>query len=45
MARTFSARFDSECNGCYGAIFEGDEVGYLDGEVVCETCLTEAEDA
>ena len=45
MARTFSARFDSECNGCYGAIWEGDEVGWLNGEVVCETCLIEGEAA
>lgn len=45
MAHTFSARFDSECNGCYSAIFEGDEVGWLDGEVVCETCVTEGGEA
>lgn len=39
MARTFTARFDSECNGCFNTIFEGDEAGWKDGEVVCEQCL------
>ncbi|MFF3151879.1 hypothetical protein [Streptomyces sp. NPDC057910] len=39
MPATFTARFDSECNGCGTRIEEGDTAGYLDDEVVCEDCL------
>lgn len=44
MPFTFAARFDSECNECFCDIYEGDEVGWLDGQVVCEACLN-AQDA
>jgi hypothetical protein len=44
MARTFTACYDSECNGCFCDIYEGDEIGWLDGEVVCESCLESEDD-
>lgn len=36
--RTYTARFDSECAACGGAVFEGDEYAWLDGEVVHPQC-------
>jgi hypothetical protein len=39
MAKTFSARFDSECDHCCHDIYEGDEAGWRDGVVVHEECL------
>ena len=41
MPRTFTARFDSECGHCFGTIFEGDEVGWRDDEVVHDQCMEE----
>lgn len=41
MARTFDARFDSECDECGCEIYEGDEVGWLDGTVVHAVHLEE----
>jgi hypothetical protein len=43
MARTFSARFDSECDECGCDIWEGDEVGWRDGSVVHEDCMEDGE--
>lgn len=39
----FTARFDSECAECLITIFEGDEAGYVSGEVCCESCCDDAE--
>jgi alkyl hydroperoxide reductase subunit AhpF len=44
MPRTFTARFDSDCKHCDGPISEGDEIAYIDDEIACETCVSEAED-
>lgn len=38
MPRTFTARYDGECAECYADIAEGDEIGYVDGEICCESC-------
>lgn len=40
---TFRAAFDSECETCDGAIFEGDEIGYLLDETKpsCIDCILE----
>lgn len=40
----FTARFDSRdgCPNCGGPISEGDGVGYVDGEVNCGSCYSEA---
>lgn len=43
MARTFTAAYDGECAECYGAIFEGDEIGYVDDEVCCAACCEAAD--
>lgn len=42
MGARFIARFHGECGECDGAIFEGDEAGYMEGEVWCANCLNEA---
>jgi len=35
----FSARFDSECDGCGGQIYEGDRIARtVNGEYICERC-------
>lgn len=34
----FIASFDSPCGECLGWVFEGDQVRYKDGDVVCEDC-------
>ena len=39
---TFTARYHGECQICDGAIFPGDTAGYVDDEIACEECLTEA---
>lgn len=36
------AGFDSRCPGCGEQIWEGDEIGLVDGEWVCETCTEDA---
>lgn len=41
MARTFTAAYDGECSNCDCAIFQGDEIGYVDDEVCCEKCCEE----
>lgn len=40
---TFRAGFDSECDECGCMILEGDEVGWNDGVVVHEECMSEEE--
>lgn len=42
--RTFTARFDSECAHCGGDIEEGDEIAYVDDEIACEDCVSQADD-
>lgn len=42
--KRFTARYDSECNGCLGEIWEGDEAGYVEGEVMCELCCDVEDD-
>lgn len=44
MPRTFTARFDSECQHCGASITEGDEIAYLDDEIACEDCVADAGD-
>lgn len=39
--RTFTASFDGECEMCDGDIQCGDDIAYLDDEVVCEECWLE----
>jgi formylmethanofuran dehydrogenase subunit E len=38
----FVARFDSDCQTCGDLITEGDDAGYVDDEVVCGNCYSEA---
>lgn len=38
----FLARYDGRCPGCDEPIYEGDRVGWVDGEVCCEDCVGEA---
>lgn len=40
----FEARYDSDCKCCGEMIYEGDEAGYVDDEVCCQTCCNDAED-
>lgn len=42
--RKFEARFDSECEACYGPIEEGDMIAYLEGDErpSCEECVDDA---
>jgi hypothetical protein len=40
----FTARYDSECNECFGDIWEGDQARYKEGEVVCEECGSTGDD-
>lgn len=39
----FVAGFDGECAHCYGAIFDGDVIGYLEDEIACGECILEHE--
>lgn len=45
MAFTFPAAYDGECNNCGFAFMAGDEIGWIDGEIACEDCVYESEDA
>jgi len=38
----FIARFESECAECIVLLMPGDEVGYVDNEVVCFDCYEDA---
>ena len=46
----FRASFDSECvsmiagRQCDGDISEGDEIGYVDDEIACESCCDHAQE-
>ena len=40
---TYPAYSDTECEGCGLNIWEGDEIGFVDGEKVCERCWEEEE--
>lgn len=44
MARvsTFTARYEGWCAHCPNMIEPGDEVCYLDDEIACEECTTQA---
>lgn len=44
MARTFTARYDGECSECFCEISEGDEIGYVDDEICCESCCESRQD-
>lgn len=39
MPRTFEARYDGECKHCLTDIQEGDEIGYVNDEIACESCF------
>lgn len=39
----FTASFESDCGHCFGQIYEGDQIRYLDGQVACEDCVQEDE--
>lgn len=41
----FDAAFDSDCAECGADIEAGDHVGYVDDEVVCESCYDAAAEA
>lgn len=36
-----SARFDGKCKCCEMEISEGDQIGRVDGEWCCESCVEE----
>lgn len=42
--RRFRAAYPGDCNSCLAEFDEGEEVGYVDDELVCEACCDE-EDA
>lgn len=37
--RTFEARYSGRCTSCGEHWEEGDEIAYVDDELVCEWCL------
>ncbi len=37
-----SARYDGKCPGCGEQICEGDRIGRVDGDWVCENCVEDA---
>lgn len=39
---TVRAFNDTECDICFLDIWEGDEIGWVDGEKACENCWEEA---
>lgn len=39
--RTITARFDSECPVCDGAIYAGEPITGMDGDWVCEDCAND----
>lgn len=41
----FYARFDSECEACFGLIVMGDQAGYMGSEVWCDDCLDTVEES
>lgn len=43
--KTFTAVYDGSCNECGDDIFEGDEIAYLDDDVVCADCWRESVDS
>jgi hypothetical protein len=45
FSRLFYASYSSDCNQCGGCIDEGDLVGYVESELMCEPCYTELQDA
>lgn len=44
MPHTFTASFPGRCASCNDRIEPGDEIGYVDDEVCCETCVDAADD-
>lgn len=40
--QTFVAVYDGHCAECDDDIFSGDEIAYLDDQVVCEGCWIDA---
>lgn len=46
LVSRFRANWDSECITCDGAIFEGDDIGYIGKNaegVSCDDCCSDAE--
>jgi hypothetical protein len=41
---TFSARYDGHCTQCQDAFEEGDEIGYVDDEIACGSCVESTND-
>jgi hypothetical protein len=41
---TFTASYNGVCQVCLLDIDAGDEVGYIDGDLLCENCYVLAED-
>lgn len=42
---TFTANFSDRCSDCYDDIEEGDEVAFLNTDLVCWACLDDAKAA
>ena len=40
---TFEAKFDGRCKACDLAVYEGDLMGWVDDEAVCDGCYNDAE--
>lgn len=39
----FPAYNDTECDVCFGTIWEGEELGFVEGEKACQDCWELAE--
>lgn len=38
----FEAHYDGECGNCWRPFYEGERVGYIDGDTLaCEQCYTQ----
>jgi formylmethanofuran dehydrogenase subunit E len=36
------AKWDKKCPGCGESIYEGDKIGIVDGDWVCESCVDDS---
>ena len=41
-SRLFLARYDGECTNCFAEIYEGDDIAFVDDQIVCEECWEDA---
>jgi DNA-directed RNA polymerase subunit RPC12/RpoP len=41
--RTFTAKYAGTCSNCGADIEAGDEIGYVDDEINCESCCEGAD--